>query len=450
MNALEAITRTADATGAAVKKPLDYYDANRKEYLVRNSEDVWLQFTETQYKRILRGRGLSGTLSKDDPVSEQDRAILEAQDKRALVYSGLLAGWSAGVQEIPAGRLLITRGPLLIEPASGEWSNVRLFLGSLLAADAVQIPVAYGWLKVAIEALRAGNFRPGQVLAIAGPRNCGKSLFQKLITVLFGNRFSRPYAFMAGRTEFNKDLFEAEHLIVEDDVPSTRLEDRRNFGAKIKEITANEGQRLHAKHRDALLLPVFWRLSVSVNDEPENLMILPPMDESLADKITLLKAGPAVLPCETETAEGRARCWRTLTAELPALVAHLLAWQIPDALRSQRYGVREFHHPDILRTLAELSPESKLAELIDAELFSGLNVCVWTGSATELERRLTTSNQIGYDARRLLPYNTACGVYLSRLALKYPDRYRRTKHTTANVWTIQPPLMEGLEGARAF
>ena len=237
-------------------------------------------------------------------------------------------------------------------------------------------------------------------------------------------------------------------------MPSTRLEDRRNFGAKIKEITANEGQRLHAKHRDALVLPVFWRLSVSVNDEPENLMILPPMDESLADKIILLKTRKAVLPCETETQEGRARCWQTLTAELPAFVAHLLAWQIPDTLRSHRYGVKEFHHPDILRTLAELAPESKLAELIDAELFSVMPAPDWTGSAAELERRLTGSSQLGYDARRVLTFNTACGVYLSRLALKHPDRYRRAKLHEGNVWTIQAPafarLAEGSEGSRDF
>lgn len=436
MSIIETIQSTADATGAV---PQYYYDANRKEYLVQNSEGVWLQFTETQFKRILRGRGLGGTPPKDDPLSEQDRAIVETQDTRALIYSGLLAGWRAGVQEIPAGRLLITRGPQLIEPAPGDWFTVKRFLETLLADDATQIDVVYGWLKVALEALRAGIFRPGQVLALAGPRDCGKSLWQKIVTVLFGGRFARPYTFMAGRTEFNKDLFEAEHLIVEDDVPSTRLEDRRNFGAKIKEITANEGQRLHAKHRDALLLPVFWRLSVSVNDEPENLMILPPMDESLADKIILLKARTAELPCETESAEGRAHCWQTLTAELPAFVAHLLAWQIPNALRSQRYGVKEFHHPDLLRTLAELAPESKLAELIDAELFSVPPASVWTGSAAELECRLTGSNQIGYDARRLLTFNTACGVYLSRLAVKHPDRYRRTQPATGHVWTIQPP-----------
>jgi hypothetical protein len=37
-------------------------------------------------------------------------------------------------------------------------------------------------------------------------------------------------------------------------------------------------------------LKPFWRLSITLNDEPENLLILPPLDESLGDKIMLLRA----------------------------------------------------------------------------------------------------------------------------------------------------------------
>lgn len=437
--AAPATSARADAPAAPTDGESDYYDAERKEYLVRNSEGTWLSYNESQYKRFLRSRGLSAKPPEGATLSRQDTAILATQDTRSLVYAGSLAGWRAGVHMAPVGRILVTKGPRLIVPTPGDWPRLETFLQSLLQDDPAQFPILMSWLKIAFEALSSFTFRPGQVLAIAGPRNCGKSLFQKILTELLGARFARPYAFMAGRTEFNKDLFAAEHLVVEDDVPSTRLEDRRNFGAHIKEITANEGQRLHAKHRDALVLSVFWRLTITVNDEPENLMILPPIDESLADKIILLRARQATLPCETESSEGRARCWQLLSAELPAFAAALQNWQIPEDLRSHRYGVRHFHHPHILQILADLAPESKLAEILDAALFASAAASPWSGTAAELERYLLSSNDYGGETRRLLTFNTACSVYLGRLAIRLPDRYIRQHTREGNRWTIRPP-----------
>jgi hypothetical protein len=241
-------------------------------------------------------------------------------------------------------------------------------------------------------------------------------------------------------------MFTAEHLAIEDDVPSTKLADRRSFGAKIKEVTANQGQRLHAKNRDAIILPVFWRMSVSVNDEPENLMILPPIDESLKDKLILTRTRTATLPCSTQSNEGRERCWKILTSEIPAFMAWLNAWEIPTEYQSGRYGVREFHHPEIMETLAELSPEMKMAQLIDLALFGNPIKEPWTGSATDLEQILTSSASTGYEARRLLSFNTACGVYLARLATKYPQRYRKLHTESGNKWTLTPHILKGVKG----
>ncbi len=430
----------SDTKQPAEPLALDYYDAVRKEYMCLNSERIWNRFTETQYKRILKGRGKSSTLFEGDLLSEVDTAILDAQDTRSLVYAGELAGWPSGVHEISSGRILVQRGPVLILSGDGDFPNLRRLLESLLCDTPEQLPVFVAWLKVAVESLEKRILRPGQALCLAGAHDTGKSFVQReIVTRILGGRLARPYQYMIGRTDFNADLFTAEHLVIEDDVASTKLQDRRAFGARIKEITANEQARLHAKNRDALMLTPFWRLSITVNDEPENLMILPPMDESLEDKIILLKAQKGMLPCETETPEGRKRCVEMLISELPAFVAFLHQWEIPNEWRGGRYGVREYHHPDLLKTLAELSPESKLAELIDRELFSGELCMPWTGRAADLEHTLTSSDVAGYEARRLLSFNTACGVYLARLANKWPERYERKHTESGNEWTVYPP-----------
>lgn len=428
-------------------KSIDNYDISKKEYLVRNSEGNYINYTEGQYKRILKSRGVCSTVEKGESVSELDKVLLHTQDRRSVVYAGPLAGWAAGVHETKEGRLLVTKSPMLVKigDSANDWENLRRFFDTLFGSDTEQIAAFYGWMKIAVESLRNGSFRPGQALVITGKKDCGKSVCQLLITSLLGGRFARPYTYMAGKTEFNADLFTAEHLAIEDDVPSNSLADRRSFGAKIKEITANQGQRLHAKGKDAMILPVFWRMSITVNDEPENLMILPPIDESLKDKITIIKAAKGELPCDTTTIEGREKCWSILESEMPSFVAWLSQWEIPECIKSPRYGVREYQHPEILETLSALSPESKLHQIIHTSMFSGDIKLAWTGTASELEQMLVNDNNVAYEARKLFSYNTACGMYLGRLLIKHPEQYSETRYSDGRKWTIQPPDNDRLD-----
>jgi len=54
---------------------------------------------------------------------------------------------------------------------------LKSIIRNMLGAD--QEIFLFGWLKVGYEALRAGKPRVGQALALAGPRDCGKSLSPK-------------------------------------------------------------------------------------------------------------------------------------------------------------------------------------------------------------------------------------------------------------------------------
>ncbi|MCX7010189.1 MAG: hypothetical protein NTY53_23615 [Kiritimatiellaeota bacterium] len=440
----EAIANSAAACGAATPINCGYYDSGRQQFWFENSEGIWQAHAERAFKRILIGQGLKAKAEAGEVLSQVESTLLQVQNTRAVAYAGPLAGWQAGAQVIAGRRILATCGPRLITPVAGECLHLLRFFETLFHPHPQQQPVFFGWLKIAVEALSRHQFRPGQAIAMAGARDNGKSLCQLLVTEMLGGRFARAYDYLSGRTQFNSDLVGAEHLMIEDDVPSTRIEDRRRWGAAIKTITACEGQRLHAKFCDPLTLPVFWRLTITMNQEPENLMILPPLDESLADKLTLLLTAVAELPCSTQTIEGRQQCWNTLTGELPAFLAHLQAWQIPEELRACRYGVRAFQHPDLVRTLAELSPENKLEVLIDAVLFGpAATRREWEGSATQLEHLLRESDEYRSDTQRLLTFNTAAGVYLGRLATHDPTRYQ-TRHTEAgNIWTIRAPEPPG-------
>ena len=157
--------------------------------------------------------------------------------------------------------------------------------------------------------------------------------------------------------------------MIEDEQPATDIKARRNIGVKIKEITANETQRCHFKYRSGITLRPFWRLTISLNDEPENLMILPPWDDSIEDKVIILKAESHEMGMPTATNDERATFWNALIDCLPAFVDFLFNWEIPERLSSHRYGVTHFQHPGILEALGALAPEARFIELIDAEIF---------------------------------------------------------------------------------
>lgn len=433
----------------AAQPPETFYDIARKEYLIQDSHGDWLSLSETQYKRVLRHHGLSARIEHGETLSAQDRAILDVQSNKNVHFAGPLAGHSSGFHTFGPSRVLVTSSPRLLEPLAGEWSTLRALIHSLLGTDeGEQIPFLYGWLKIAYEALRSHQIRPGQVLALVGPHNCGKSLLQTLITEILGGRSAKPYQSMTGATTFNADLFGAEHLVIEDEQPSTDIRARRAFGAAIKNVTVNETQRLHAKHKDALVLRPFWRMSVSINDEPENIMVLPPIDNSLEDKMIILKATPPETPLPTTTLAARRAYFARLIAELPAFLHHLVTWGIPADLESERFGVSHYHHPAITVELDAMSPETKLLELLDDVLSStpvGPTDAAPCGeipeyTASRIEQILCCSGSpCVLEARRLLSWNNACGTYLGRLAKLRPDRVEAVRDRSERRWRIRPP-----------
>ena len=277
--------------------------------------------------------------------------------------------------------------------------------------------------KVAYECLVSGEFRPGQALVIVGPRDCGKSVIQhRILTPLFGGRSAKPYLFFKGKTPFNGEPFEAEHLIIEDDQADTHLQSRRSFGNNIKQVCANISQVCHPMGFAALTLFPLWRISITCNDEPENLMILPPIDDSLRDKMMILKGvrkeGPDPMPMPTKTPGEKRAFEDKLEKELTHYLFDVLKCEMPEHVQSGRYGIKSYLNPEIIQQLEDRNPEFRLLEYADAyNIFNGDKS--WEGTATEFERDL--GNAMGaYSTGRtalakLLYHHDICGRYLSRL-----------------------------------
>jgi hypothetical protein len=389
----------------------------------------------TDVKRRLREMGFSSRTSHDERVSEIDALITSIQNSSDVDYAGPLAGYDTGVYMIHGKRVLVRDSPKLIFPTEGRFPVIAQLLNAMLGCE--QRKYFDGWLKIAIQSLYDREHRTGQALVLAGPPASGKSLLQQLITVALGGRAGKPYRYMTKGSAFNGELFGCEHLMLEDEMASTDIRARRDFGAKIKEITANRDQSAHGKQLQAITLTPFWRLSISVNSEPENLMILPPIDEHLADKFIVLKVEKHEMPMRTGSNAERKAFWNTLMEQLPCYLHELLETDIPPDYASERYGIKHFLHPEIMDTICKLAPEFKLLEMIDAA-----GIVKWTGPARELRQRLMDCPVTKRDAERLLDYMDNCATYLGRLKTKLPDCFNYTHRRFGGIWEIN---LESLE-----
>lgn len=323
---------------------------------------------------------------------ESKPIVVNAITRAAFVEMATpLAGYSKGVYSFDGHRILVTSSPNIIKPQAGSCRTIERLISGMFGPE--QSLYLYAWLKVAYEALASGTFVPGQLLVLAGPKDTGKSMFQSLIlTAILGGRAARPYRYMTMQTTFNADLFKAEHLYMGDEKPALHIEERQAFGNAIKDLIVNSIQSFHPKGVDAKVIPLppFWRMSLSLNDEPQNLMVLPPLEDSILDKMMLFKvAMPDCLP--QDIGEERAKFSETIKQELPCLIYDLIHFSIPQHMRGGRMGVKAYFNPDLVASVEDLSRETQLMTLVEEGLFHNgnyKNVECWEGTATELSSKL--------------------------------------------------------------
>lgn len=421
-----------------------YYDAPTKEYYLRNTRGVWLPLNEGQFKRHLRSAGFTTKPKDGELVSQADNVILQTQNHRDIQYAGRLCGRKMGFYDEGGTRFLVTSGFELPKPTRGQWRMINAVVDGLLKSSEgehgdTQIAVFHGWIQTALVALAAERIQSAQALALAGPAGSGKSLLQALITEILGGRAAKAARYMQGATPFNGDLFEAEHLVLEDEFMSTKISDRQRLAAAIKNATVSSRlQSCHRKNRQAVTLPAWWRVSITLNDDAEAMMVLPPLDEHVQDKIILLRGSRFDFPMPMSTSAEQEAAWEQLKAEVPAYSHWLLNdFQIPAALADpRRYVVRTWHHPALRTQLESLSPESTLLDMIDEAIFPKEGPA-WRGTAAELQRLLLADYRTEPQARRLLDWPNACGTYLGRLAHKQPDRVEESRTATRRDFIIR-------------
>jgi hypothetical protein len=413
-------------------------------FWLKSNEEEWISLKESALRRELKARGLRDKAhpQEGEMINPIDGKIRDIEQAKRVEFACALAGYRAGVHEVAGHRLLVTRIPRLIKSKKGDWPLIAKVLSGMFCGtdetesgcvDIDQRDRILGWLQHLVNSLYSGRVTRGLCLCLAGEPDCGKTFFAMMLREITGGRVAKPYDFMIGRDDFNRELFEAPLLLIDDENADTRIESRKAFGAQIKKIVANADVKLRGMHRDGIVINPTWRLVILVNLEAERLIVLPPVDNDIRDKLLMVKAyrrpRPASdasederacwpMPMPTRNEDERMAFWNAIRAELPAFLHFLLEeYSAPSSVLGGRWFVQDWQHPEILRELQQFSPHVRLwqlihrSEVVFRQLISGENEPLnykdldeWSGTADALEKLLKgPDSKLGMDEKREIP-----------------------------------------------
>lgn len=474
-----------DFDPAEIAEKLDLYwpDGKGDKFLV-GAHSGWSEWPKSMVLKEMReipGRMIALRPRENETNSEADRVLLHTMKKRVINHvTPALAGHPAGVYDFQGQKLMVQNSPMQIEPADGDWSHIRRLIEDRLGPE--QSRYFHSWMRVAVLSLRdgsPGNYQQGQALILAGGAGTAKSRLQHfIITPLLGGRSGNPKSYVFGKCDFNDEMIEAEHILMEDPPNSTVMKDRVYFGEAIKEIVVNDTQRLHPKGKAAFMASPFWRLSISVNDDPDKMRVLPPITPDMEDKVMIFRVESGhEIPTPDEHLDGtpvtdddldRRRAFRErIAAELPAYAYWLCnEWEIPEDIRGERFGVKHYHDESLRAEMFEDTKGNELLNIIDAAEFitddgqSGVKLWdlsgedlnaskvtgLWKERAITLESILTAEHEsinqstVATKAKNFFKHNNTTQV-LPRLKSDAPDRVDKARTKSWKGWSIaRPPL----------
>jgi|TARA_B110000495_G_C23031268_1_gene614244 hypothetical protein len=337
-----------------------YYFAKMDKFLVKDSRGIFVAYKRDYLQYEFSDKGFSKKISRSLIHQIQSDNVVDA-------YLDI-AGHPVGLVRNSENRILVPAEQRRIEPKKGNWPTIKKVLFNMLSKD--QYEWFLGWLQVWLQAYYAYSWAPGQVLVLIGEPAAGKSLLQRLLSYIFGGKFVDPTPWVTGQTEFNSELAGCPHLVIEDRFADSTKKIKDSIRERSKSIAVNEYHRIRGLYKEAISINPLWRLTISCNATAESMGVIPPIDESTKNKVSLLWCSKARMPMATNTHIQKKRFMDRLEKEMPALIYYLLKeFKIKDRhqCKERRMGVGAYHHPNALKKAEDSSYYGqKMCIVIDA------------------------------------------------------------------------------------
>ena len=233
---------------------------------------------------------------------------------------------------------------------------------------------------------------PGQVLFLCGGRNVGKTFFsRRILAELMGGSSDASHYFL-GTREWNAEMARGGVMTIDDSQGATDMRAASVFQARLKAFVANGTIRIMQKYKQEFDSEMLNRLVVTLNDDAVSRQILPPLDATITDKVSLLKLSNDKYrrPLNNRKMSNSER-EKEVLKELPMLARWLYEHEIADKWKDARFGTVAVRHPDLDRAAGMESGAGR--EIMEALklAFEGMDdeATHWKGTATQLHALLS-------------------------------------------------------------
>lgn len=441
----------ASTIGAAAAK--FYYDG--KFYYAKTSKG-WRPITREDARLHIKASGVSDDKRRGQNLTDVESVLYHIQTNRRVAGAAPVLFKDNDIEEINGVEYLNLNEKFALPPApAGEgrpenfpwlhgWINNAFDDGTAEENQARDHFLA--WFKHAYQSALKKDLQPGQVAVLVGGVHTGKSFFSRWVV---GHALGGSYNatdILLKSSAFNKGAGEVAVWRVDDAPTDGDWKTKRAFTQALKEFAANPTLLWQPKFRDAVELPFLGRVILTMNSDPESLALLPAIDGSFADKISLFVIRNDFHPIFLETnSANEARAIR----ELPYFLRWLLDWQVPDHILNRskpRYGVKPFHHSELVAEAHAESLEYGVQELMEPWIIakSKDKDAKDTYTATELLQELKNelpsvtyqlnARNLGKSLAKLVgAWAPLEKKFLSKGITKYKFNFHLTKETASGV-----------------
>jgi hypothetical protein len=407
----------AEQTGKVAR--LFWFDG--KHYWTKHNGSSYVYLNKEDAKLHLKGAGCDDRPSRGSRVSEVERVLIHVHTARRVTAAVPVLFAPDEIVEWGGERYLNISNKRAMQPGDSadpaKFPWLHEFMMNAFDSDQDGVPAwqyFVGWFRRFYGSALDCKPLPGQVCIIAGEAHTGKSFLNKWVIgeAVGGSVDAEPL--LLKQTSFNKQGAECALWRCDDAATDGDWKNRQLFSKSLKQMAANPTQLYQPKFRDSLELPFLGRVVVTCNVDAESLKILPTLDGTIRDKVMLFKLAnyrPHFYGSNYQNEE-------RVKKEMPYFLRWVLDVKLDERIEDpvyKRFGVRSFHHQDLVHQAQVETREYIFSEILDrwinAKRSEGIEEIEIT--CTELLNQLSVLEGVSESLRKFDPQSI--GTSLKKL-----------------------------------
>jgi hypothetical protein len=415
----------ANKLGAATEA---IYYIPRSGYYRKWPDGCWrLQPKEDLTLYLAGTQGLSRAKGESNTPSEVENALLHIQQSKVLdgavpiVYDRREIVALGGQQFLNIARVKVME-PDLGLGADQKWGDGFPYIAGWLwdfFAPRKQLVYFLTWFKMLYEGARNGDLRRGHAVFIVGDTNRGKTLLNAFWIPLMMGGGADAGKYLVQGEQFNRNLLEVGHWHIDDSMAATDRTQHQKFSERVKALIANPLIPYRPMYVDTQMIPFNGRVLVTLNGDPESLLMIPDLDRNIDDKLCVFRLNTD----KKWSFQGNAHTENALRTESPAFLNWLINWNPPAAIygNSYRLGMRNYIDQHIRTEATVNSFDSDLLGVLQIlwgtdDEWSRLkdNGEPWVGTAAELTQIIASHSNLVHLIKGMTV--RGIGMRLSKLA----------------------------------